>query len=124
MARYEVIVLGVQGLNKKIYTAGEKVTEGNFPAGVAEELVKSGHLKSLEKKSDKKQEEAMKNLETCTTAYAEAQKAFTEIESKLADEKDEKKLDELNIELTNAKDTLKAAEKALNKAKADIKKLQ
>ena len=45
MKKYIVIALSVGGLNNKIFNAGDHVTEKQFPAGNADKLVTSGHLK-------------------------------------------------------------------------------
>lgn len=48
MANYKVISLSVGGLCKKIYSAGDLVTDASFPAGNAEKLVTAGHLELIE----------------------------------------------------------------------------
>jgi len=48
MAKYEVLVQRVQGINKNTYEAGQKVTDEMFPAGVAEKLEKDGKLKLIQ----------------------------------------------------------------------------
>jgi hypothetical protein len=47
MANYEVIVLGVQGINNKVFGPGERVTDKHFPEGNAAILCKDGKLKDL-----------------------------------------------------------------------------
>ena len=44
MKSYEVVCIAVSGLNKKVFGAGDIVTEDQFPAGHAEKYLKSGHL--------------------------------------------------------------------------------
>lgn len=47
MSKYKVIALSVGGLGNKIYSAGDIVTEANFPAGNAANLVKGGYLELI-----------------------------------------------------------------------------
>ena len=125
MGRYKVVVLGVQGLNKKVYGPGDVVTEKNFPEGVAAQLVKSGHLESLTKANDeKKQKEAEKALKEAEKVYKSAQKSVVELEKAKEGEKDEKKLKELESALEKAGGELTKAEVKLNAAKAALKELQ
>jgi hypothetical protein len=53
MAKYKVIVLRVQGINKNTYVAGQIVSDENFPEGNAEKLCKEGKLELIESKADK-----------------------------------------------------------------------
>lgn len=66
MARYKVIVLGVQGINNKVYGPTSKdangnevetiVTEAHFPEGNAAKLEKEGKLKKLTSKKEEAEE--------------------------------------------------------------------
>jgi len=58
---YKVIVLGVQGINNKVYGPGEIVTEKHFPEGNAEKLVKDGKLEEVKLQEEPKLEEVKKN---------------------------------------------------------------
>lgn len=54
MAVYRVKVLGVQGINNKIFVANEIVTDAHFPEGNAAILAKEGKLEEIaEKKAEK-----------------------------------------------------------------------
>jgi len=70
MAKYRVIVLGVLGINNKVFKAGDIVYDYNFPEGNAQKLLADGKLVSLEtekkaereaKKSEKKAEKEEAN---------------------------------------------------------------
>lgn len=125
MAKFKVAVLGVQGLNKKVYGPGAIVTEKNFPEGVAAQLVKSGHLESMNKANDeKKLKEAEKNLKDAEKDYTSAQKAVAELEKQKEGEKDEKKKKDLDGAIEKAGKELTEAEVKLNGAKAALKELQ
>jgi len=47
MSKYRVKVLGVQGLNNKVFGPGEIVLEANFPAGNAKKLEQEGKLELI-----------------------------------------------------------------------------
>jgi hypothetical protein len=68
MATFEVIVLGVQGINNKVFGPGAKVTEAHFPEGNALKLEKEGKLKRISSKKEeaeaaKAEKEAPKGAE-------------------------------------------------------------
>jgi hypothetical protein len=48
---YKVKALTVSGLSKKIHRSGDNVTDDDFPAGRAKELVKSGFLVEVPEKN-------------------------------------------------------------------------
>jgi hypothetical protein len=54
MAQYKVTVLGVQGINNKIYGPNEIVTDKHFPEGNAEKLAKEGKLVRFDEPKDDK----------------------------------------------------------------------
>lgn len=85
MDKYKVKVLGVQGINKKVYGPGEIVTEKNFPEGNAEKLVEEGKLEPVTNKERKEAEEK--------TFAAEEQKKL-EAEEKVKAEKERKEAEE------------------------------
>lgn len=45
--KYKVKVLGVQGINNKVYGPGEIVTEKNFPEGNAKKLATEGRIEAV-----------------------------------------------------------------------------
>lgn len=47
---YKVIALSVGGRGKRIFSAGDKVTELDFQPGVADQLVDRGYLQPLKEK--------------------------------------------------------------------------
>lgn len=47
---YKVKVLGVQGINNKVYTANEIVSDSNFPEGNAKKLAEEGKLEAIAEK--------------------------------------------------------------------------
>jgi hypothetical protein len=98
MGNYRVIVLRVQGINKKTYEAGEIVSDENFPEGVAYELCKKGYLRSETKDDESKMVKAEEK------AKADADKTKLEAENKAKAEKEAE-------EKTKA-DAIKAEEKA------------
>lgn len=49
MAKYKVKVLGVQGINNKVYGPGAIVSDEMFPEGNAAKLAKEGKLELIEK---------------------------------------------------------------------------
>ena len=52
--KYKVNVLGLQGRGKKVYRAGEEITETQLPEDNAKELVKKGFLVPVGKSTDAK----------------------------------------------------------------------
>lgn len=70
MSTYKVKVLGVQGLNNKVFGPNEIVTEAHFPAGNAKILEKEGKLE-LVKKEDSKKIESKKETESKKTEKKE-----------------------------------------------------
>lgn len=125
MARYKVKVLGILGLNKKVFDANEIVTDSQFPTGVAEKLVSKGYLESLDKKGDKKK------LDDAKAALVDAEKAYNDLYSELSNvtiskekETDETKIAEIDAKIEKLEGDIKEAEGKLNKAKAEVKKYQ
>jgi hypothetical protein len=129
--KYKVDVLEVQGINKRVHVAGDVVTDKHFPEGVAAQLEKKGYLKPIGKKENEKElKAAEKKLAESTKGYEEVQRLVKEIEDEIKEESakkdkaDQKILDNLNVELKEAQADLQTAEKELNTAKANVKKLQ
>lgn len=48
MSKYKVLVLGLQGRNKKVYGPGDVVDDAHLPNGNGKELVKKGYLELVE----------------------------------------------------------------------------
>lgn len=58
MKKFTVLVLALSGLGNKVFTAGEKVTEENFPVGNCEKLVAQGFLEEIKEVSETPKEKA------------------------------------------------------------------
>jgi len=61
MKKYRVKVLGVQGINNRVYVANEIVTEENFPEGNAAILVKDGKLEEIWSKQEERESEEIQS---------------------------------------------------------------
>lgn len=122
MSVFEVIVLGVQGINNKVYGPGERVTEAHFPEGNAQKLEKEGKLKRISSKKEeadaaklaKKQklEKLQAEIEAAHVVFDEAQKAFDEITEEMTDETKEA----LKVARDNAQLALDIAKENFDKA--------
>ena len=53
---YKVIALSVGGRKNKIFKAGDKVADTDFPEGALDGLIKGGYIKSVEEKKEVKTE--------------------------------------------------------------------
>lgn len=77
MAKYRVDVLELQGRGKKVYKAGDVVSDNCFPEGNAKELLKKGYLKSVKLT---KKEQAVENA---TNAVKDAKLKLVDAQSAL-----------------------------------------
>lgn len=58
MKKFTVLVLALSGIGNKIFTAGETVTEENFPTGNCEKLVEQGFLEPVKEVAETPKEKA------------------------------------------------------------------
>lgn len=123
MAHYRVAVLKIQGINKKMYVADDIVEDGNFPEGVAKELVKEGRIVPLSKKeSDQKAKEdakvkALKEaFKKAQEDHQKAQEAYDLLLGEL-EGADEARKESLEAEIEKAKSELDKATEQLEKLK-------
>ena len=123
--KYTVITSTVGGLGKKIYKAGDKVTDANFPEGNAAKLEKAGFLKKVGKE-DKPTELSKEEIqEAADKAYTDVLKQQENGEKISASERivlisrmePVEKIEEY-LETETAKTVLEAGEARIKKLKA------
>lgn len=121
MAKYKVIVLGVQGINNKVYGPDIEtkhgrgiVTDDMFPEGNAEKLVKEGKLLKLTDKKQEAKEKAAKE-KILKTAIVDAEDKLEDAQKALknADDATEEDLAAFNKTVEDAEFALMEAKEAL-----------
>ncbi len=77
MAKYKVIALSIGGRKNKIFSAGDIVTEENFPSGNIEALVTGKYIEPILDSTDFKPEITAEKLEVATDEIPEEKKEDT-----------------------------------------------
>lgn len=107
MGKYRVNVLGLQGRGKKVFKAGDLITDSQLPEDNAKELVKKGFLKPAKLSAkEKKVEDAQERVKK---AKADLEAATAVLNDADGDEA----LEAAQADVDKAEDEVDAAEKAL-----------